>query len=323
MRWASFIHRYGEHGGGDLPAFSWDDDAAPVRAHRRGRHRRRLPARAVAVGRAQRALRRVARASCTATTSTSASRSARRAQGRDRRLPGHPPPLARAGRATRTTWVEAHMRIAEKWDGRMPGAGEGGVDWKQRARRAEAESRGRARRRSPAAPVRRARAGAGARARRRRPSSISWRHHRAAAPAQRRGRKRRGRGAQSSRARRISSFETTACSLATPARWRSRESRSATENGARLQQAPQQRLLARQALACAPSIELEVRAGEVLDAVGLEALEQRVAVPRLEERRRGVRLRRVPVPDHAEPEERRDDRESQAVASARRSPRPP
>ena len=52
---------------------------AAVRAHRRGRDARRLPARALSVGRAQRALRRVARRASTATTSTSASRSARRA----------------------------------------------------------------------------------------------------------------------------------------------------------------------------------------------------------------------------------------------------
>ena len=38
------------------------------------------------------------------------------------------------------TWVEAHMRIAEKWDGRMPGVGAAGGDWKLRARRAEAEA---------------------------------------------------------------------------------------------------------------------------------------------------------------------------------------
>jgi hypothetical protein len=38
------------------------------------------------------------------------------------------------------TWVEAHMRIAEKWDGRMPNVGVAGGDWKQRARRAEAEA---------------------------------------------------------------------------------------------------------------------------------------------------------------------------------------
>ncbi len=37
-------------------------------------------------------------------------------------------------------WVEGHMRVAEKWDGRMPGVGAGGGDWKQRARRAEAEA---------------------------------------------------------------------------------------------------------------------------------------------------------------------------------------
>lgn len=39
------------------------------------------------------------------------------------------------------TWIQAHMTIAEKWAGRMPGVGDGaGADWKQRARRAEAEA---------------------------------------------------------------------------------------------------------------------------------------------------------------------------------------
>jgi hypothetical protein len=32
------------------------------------------------------------------------------------------------------------MRIAEKWDGRLPGVGYAPGDWKQRARRAEAEA---------------------------------------------------------------------------------------------------------------------------------------------------------------------------------------
>jgi hypothetical protein len=36
-------------------------------------------------------------------------------------------------------WVDAHMRIAEKWEARMPGVGSAGGDWKYRARRAEAE----------------------------------------------------------------------------------------------------------------------------------------------------------------------------------------
>jgi hypothetical protein len=38
-----------------------------------------------------------------------------------------------------TGWVEAHISVAEKWDGRMPHVGAAGGDWKQRARRAEAE----------------------------------------------------------------------------------------------------------------------------------------------------------------------------------------
>jgi glycosyl transferase family 2 len=37
-----------------------------------------------------------------------------------------------------TLWAEAHIRFAEKWDGRIPGVAPTG-DWKARARRAEAE----------------------------------------------------------------------------------------------------------------------------------------------------------------------------------------
>jgi hypothetical protein len=36
-------------------------------------------------------------------------------------------------------WIEAHVRLAEKWDGRLPGAPPRPADWKERARRAEAE----------------------------------------------------------------------------------------------------------------------------------------------------------------------------------------
>jgi hypothetical protein len=35
-------------------------------------------------------------------------------------------------------WVNAHMKVAEKWDGRFGQVGQEGGDWKQRARRAEA-----------------------------------------------------------------------------------------------------------------------------------------------------------------------------------------
>jgi hypothetical protein len=39
-------------------------------------------------------------------------------------------------------WIEAHIKVAEKWDGRMPLVGQEGdpEDWKSRARRAEAQA---------------------------------------------------------------------------------------------------------------------------------------------------------------------------------------
>jgi hypothetical protein len=37
-------------------------------------------------------------------------------------------------------WIEAHIKVAEKWDGRMPGVGEAAGDWKERARKAEADA---------------------------------------------------------------------------------------------------------------------------------------------------------------------------------------
>ncbi len=37
-------------------------------------------------------------------------------------------------------WIQAHIKIAEKWDGQLAGVGEAAGDWKQRARRAEAEA---------------------------------------------------------------------------------------------------------------------------------------------------------------------------------------
>jgi Glycosyltransferase like family len=37
-------------------------------------------------------------------------------------------------------WSEAHIAVAEKWDGKMPGVGAGGGSWKHRARRGEAEA---------------------------------------------------------------------------------------------------------------------------------------------------------------------------------------
>jgi GT2 family glycosyltransferase len=37
------------------------------------------------------------------------------------------------------SWIDAHIRVAEKWDGRMPGVGSAPGSWEERAHRAEAE----------------------------------------------------------------------------------------------------------------------------------------------------------------------------------------
>jgi hypothetical protein len=37
-------------------------------------------------------------------------------------------------------WSDAHIAVSEKWDGRMPGVGFAGGSWRRRARRAEAEA---------------------------------------------------------------------------------------------------------------------------------------------------------------------------------------
>jgi hypothetical protein len=36
-------------------------------------------------------------------------------------------------------WIDAHVRVAEKWHGRMPGIGHAEGTWRERALRAEAE----------------------------------------------------------------------------------------------------------------------------------------------------------------------------------------
>ena len=72
--------------------------------------------------------------------------------------------------------MQAHIRIAEKWDGRMPGIGTAAGTWRERARRAEAErDAARARGAGPgAADRRRAPASSSARSSEAR-DSISWR----------------------------------------------------------------------------------------------------------------------------------------------------
>jgi GT2 family glycosyltransferase len=42
--------------------------------------------------------------------------------------------------SNRDAWIEAHVRVAEKWDGRLPTGHSRNLDWRQRALRAEAQA---------------------------------------------------------------------------------------------------------------------------------------------------------------------------------------
>jgi Glycosyltransferase like family len=136
---ASFNQRFGEHGGGELPAFSWAWDEAPPWA-RTGevdtidgfllalspwvvRNLRFDESLGALHGydfdfclQARAAGRKVVTADF-------------RAVHNHELMPFKDP----------EEWVRAHMLVAEKWAGQMPGVGTDAGTWKQRARRAEAE----------------------------------------------------------------------------------------------------------------------------------------------------------------------------------------
>jgi hypothetical protein len=140
VTWASFIHRYGEHGGGDLPAFSWTGEEAPPYAR---------------TGEVDTVDGFLMALSPWVVENVRFDESLGQLHGYDfdfclqvreagkkvvtadfRAIHNHTLELV----SNIDTWVEAHMRVTEKWEGRMPGVGDGGSDWKLRARRAEAES---------------------------------------------------------------------------------------------------------------------------------------------------------------------------------------
>jgi hypothetical protein len=141
VTWASFTHRYGELGGGELPGFAWNGAAMP--AYARTGEVDTVDGFVLAL-------------------SPWTVRNVRFDESLGTQLHGYDfdfcLQVRTAGRKVVTadlkvvhhhslelvsdveTWVAAHMRVAEKWDGRMPNVGVGGGSWKQRARRAEAEA---------------------------------------------------------------------------------------------------------------------------------------------------------------------------------------
>ncbi len=140
VTWGSFIHRYREMGGGDLPAFAWDNENLSPTA----RTGVVDTVDGFVLGLAPWTIKNVR-----------FDESLGRLHGYDF---DYCLQVRAAGRKVVTadfkaihhhsldlvsdpeTWVEAHMRLAEKWDGRMPGVGVAAGDWKQRARRGEAEA---------------------------------------------------------------------------------------------------------------------------------------------------------------------------------------
>jgi glycosyl transferase family 2 len=141
VTWASFVHRYTERGGGDVPSLSWDERAAPPYAR---------------LGRVDSVDGFVL------VLSPWVVQNIRFDESLGQLLHGYDfdfcLQVREAGRKVVTAdfkvihnhslelasdlehWSAAYVAVAEKWDGRMPGVGTGGGGWKQRTRRAEAEA---------------------------------------------------------------------------------------------------------------------------------------------------------------------------------------
>jgi hypothetical protein len=136
---ASFINRYDEFGGGDLHSFSWNWGDAPAYAQ---------------VGEVETLDGFVIVCSPWAVENIRFDEDLGSFHGYDLDLCLQ---VREAGRKVVTAdfraihhrplemlpdpaeWIDAHIRVAEKWDGRMPGIGEGSGTWRERALRAEAE----------------------------------------------------------------------------------------------------------------------------------------------------------------------------------------
>jgi Glycosyltransferase like family len=140
VTWASFTHRYGELGGGELPGFAWNGAEMPAYAR---------------TGEVDTVDGFVMGLSPWVVRNVRFDESLGQLHGYDFDFCLQ---VRAAGRKVVTedfkvvhhhslelisdtdAWVEAHMRVAEKWDGRMPQVGTAGGSWKHRARRAEAEA---------------------------------------------------------------------------------------------------------------------------------------------------------------------------------------
>jgi Glycosyltransferase like family len=146
VTWASFIHRYSEFGGGDLPSLTWGSENLP--GYARTGEVDTLDGFVLAL-------------------SPWAIKNIRFDEGLGSQIHGYDLDFClqvrESGHKVVTAdfkvvhhhslqlvrdpgvWISAHIRVAEKWEGRMPGIGHpnwgaAAEDWKARARQAEAEA---------------------------------------------------------------------------------------------------------------------------------------------------------------------------------------
>jgi len=140
VTWASFTTRFEEFGGGEVPGLSWDPDDIPPFAR---------------TGEVDSIDGFVIGMSPWAVRELRFDESLGRIHGYDFDLGCQ---ARAAGRKVVTAdlrvvhhhsldligdvegWIAAHIAVAEKWEGRVPGVGVEGGDWRRRARRAEARA---------------------------------------------------------------------------------------------------------------------------------------------------------------------------------------
>ena len=229
-------------------------------------------------------------------------------------------------------WTEAHIRMAEKWDGALAPSPDDEQAWKERAQVRRGQARGgpgvrvlgepQARR-----PSARARARAGAEDRQ---PVVADDCAAAGAQSLAEGSRRSGRidewlrrgGALS--APRISSLETTDCAVAIPARGAQPREPLGDRERARVQQPLQHRLLARERRRGPPTARPASSSGARAGRRGWPPAARGSGCDRTG--RGSARRRRStggsPVPHHPEPEERRHHHQPQTARAPRRSPRP-
>jgi Glycosyltransferase like family len=140
VTWASFIHRYGELGGGDLPGFAWEASERPPFA-RTGEVDVVDGFLLVVSPWAVRTLRfdeSLGSLHGYDVDFCLQARAARRkvVTAEFRAIHNHSLDLV----SDPEGWVEAHIRMQEKWEGKIPGATPVDADWPAIARRARAEA---------------------------------------------------------------------------------------------------------------------------------------------------------------------------------------